>query len=340
MKMKRAVSLTLSLAIIAFILITASCSAKANNNSTAQDSIGKSEFFPATTTYAYDTGSIGRAPSDYISSENANKYPETTAASGGVAVPSDRKIINTVSMTLQTLEFESAVSKIEGLVSSLGGYVENSYVSGPDASNAKKIIERYANFTLRIPAGELDGFVDRVSEGVNVLSKNENASDITDSYYDIQARLDSLLVQEERLISMLKDASELKYMLEVERELADVRYQIESYYSQIKRYDSGVAMSTVSIDLREVVKYEEIIEEPKNFAERLANTIWESWKNFLEGGEDFLFGLIMALPALIIIAVIAIVVSVIVISSIKRKKRKERKTAEKEENNKIEKDKK
>lgn len=261
-----------------------------------------------------ETGSAGGAYYDY---DNLTQ-PTPPKDSAGQTITDTRKIIKTVNLELETKTFNDAVALITSSAAANGGYIEYSYVSGESLQSNK--IERNAIFTIRIPASVLDSYVNGLGGSFNVLSKTENSSDITDTYYDAEARLKSLQTQEERLLAMLEGATELQYMLQLEQTLADVRYQIESYYSTIKRYDSQVSLSTVSINLYEVIEYQDIIEKPKTYGERLVLAIKESWKNFAEGWKDFSVDFVYAIPTLIVLAIFIFVAILIIRKVMKRKK--------------------
>ena len=48
---------------------------------------------------------------------------------------------------------------------------------------------------------------------------------MTLEYIDIQARINSLRLQEERILSLLERADSLEYIFEIEKKLGDVRYE-------------------------------------------------------------------------------------------------------------------
>lgn len=254
-------------------------------------------------------------------------YSEEKREADTPSVTDSRKIVKTVELNLETLEFEKTVAEIEAKVKGIGGYIENSHVSGSEI-NYRGTVQRNASFSLRVPAEKIDAFTDSVSENVNVLSRSDNARDITDTYYDTAARIESLEIQEERLTEMLKDAKELQYMLEVERELANVRYQLESYLSQLKRFDSQVSMSTVSIYLQEVVKYEPVVTQPKSFLERVGNAFAGAWENFVDGLQEFVIEFIWALPGLIVFALVVLVIVLIIRAIVRAHRKKKMKTVQ------------
>jgi len=263
----------------------------------------------------------------YAPQSSATK-PQSASGKTNQSITDTRKIIYTVNLTLETKTFDQAVNDITDSVTKLGGYIENSHVSGQSLSQSETA--RYASFTLRIPAASLDEYVGYIEGSYHVTSHNTNASDITDSYYDAESRLKSLLTQEERLLEMLEGAKDLEYMLKIEDKLASVRYQIESYHSTLSRYDKQVAMSTVYIDLNEVMEYKPVVELPKTFGQRMTQAIKNSWNNFVDGLEDFAIDFVYALPGLIMFIFFVLIVVLVIVLTVKRikKKNKARREAE------------
>lgn len=245
---------------------------------------------------------------------------------GGIAGPlanpvvDSRKIIKNVSMQLQTQSFDKAVDSVSRIAESFGGYIQDSYIEGRDMYNERGA--RAANFTIRIPSDALDSFVNSFGgDEFNVISKSQNSEDVTERYFDSKARLDALKVQEERLMAMLEKAAELEYLLQVEKELMNVRYEIESLTASLKRLDSYVSLSTATIYLVEVVKYEPVENLPITFSERVSRAFAYSWKNFSEFSQDFAVGLISVLPFLLFLLVIVLIILIIIRRSAKKYKR-------------------
>lgn len=247
---------------------------------------------------------------------------EMPAPDGGVAGPTvnpvidSRKIIKNIDMRLQTQAFDTSAEQIPQIAESFGGFVQDSYIEGRDMYNERGT--RSANFTIRIPVEKLDSFVNSVGSSFHVTSKSQNSQDITESYYDSKARLDALRIQEQRLLEMLKQAAELEYLLQVEKELMSVRYEIESLTSSLNRMDSYVSMSTVTIYLQEVIKYEPVEDVPVTFGERISRAFSESWKNFGEFSQDFAVWFVAAFPALLVIAIIAFIIITIIRKGVKK----------------------
>ena len=263
--------------------------------------------------------------------EKSDDYYSKLEISGGEAVDAElsengenplegRKIIKTVNVVSETKELDSVLARIESEVSALGGYIQSSNVYG---KSYEKYSDRHANYTLRIPAEKLDGFMNSMSGLVNITSKTEKVDDITDSYADAEARLTTLKTEETRLLELLAKAEKLEDIITLEERISNVRYEIESYEARIRNYDTLIAFSTVNIELSEVIDYTpEPIKNP-TFGERIGKAFSDSWKEFADNCKSFAVGFVYALPTLLVLAVIfggvAAVVVAIVKGSRKRK---------------------
>lgn len=308
--------ITLLLAALLVLTSFVSCASK--------NAAGDEAFYEVTESLSGANGKYN-ADMDFGYSANDDYAPEIEMEKGemvdsGAALTDNRKIVREMSLRLETKAFDDAVVKIHSSVKEIGGYIESSYVSGSSINNTGS--PRNASFVLRIPAESLDNYVSGLGDIFNVLSKNENAKDITDAYFDTASRLKSLQTQEERLIAMLEGANELEYMLKIEQTLADVRYQIENMYSALQRYDSMVSMSTLTIDLREVVEYKINPSLPKTFGERVSIAFEESWDDFADNCRDFAVEFVYSIPTLIVLIVIFGAIVWIICASVKRSRKK------------------
>lgn len=188
------------------------------------------------------------------SKDSAEELSEETgiASDTGVlpadSIQTERKLIKTVHLDVETKEFDSLMKVVSGELESLGGYVEESSVNGSGGN----ISYRNGNMTIRIPAEKLDSFVKRVSENANVVFTSESASDVTLNYVDMESHVKALRIEQETLLGLLEKAEKLEDIITIQTQLTQVRYEIESYESQLKVLDNQVAYSTVYLNIREV----------------------------------------------------------------------------------------
>ena len=229
------------------------------------------------------------------------------------------KLIRTVSMQVQTKEFETLLAYLDGKVAELGGYIQSSQIYG---NGMDSYGYRSASMTFRIPQSKLDLFVSGVSENATVVRKSENAENITLRYADTEARLKSLQIEQERFLDLLEKADTIDSILVLEQHLTELRYEIESYASTLKVYDNKVDYSTVTLDVSEVKRIVPVEQDPTVWS-RMKDGFADTWYSIKDGFADFLVWLVTNFLYLIIWAVIIVVAIVIVkkkINSIKCKR--------------------
>lgn len=242
----------------------------------------------------------------------------------------ERKIIKTVNISAQTLSFDESVTLVEELCDRLGGYIESSSVSGNGINSNSG--SRYANYTIRIPAENLDGFNDGMGEILKVTSSSSNSDEVTNTYYDIKSRIEVLKMEKEALTKLYNeytDYNNIGYLIEIQDKLYDVIAEIEAYETQIRLYDSKIAYSTVYLNIREV---EEYVEVKETFGEKILGALEGGWEAFGDVCSALAIAFVACLPFTLTGGVIAIGI-IVLIKSIKKKNRKKRLEAEKNENN-------
>ena len=260
------------------------------------------------------------ASSSYSMDSSAEYAPEMEAAAeeaGGVTSTSgienvntvSQKLIKTVSMSMETKEFDALLEDIRRQVEEMGGYIEDSDISGSSYYSTRG--NRNAWLTLRIPAGKLEGFVTVVEELGNVVSKIESVEDITLRYVDVESHKKALETEQERLLELLERAENMEDIITIESRLSQVRYELQSYESALRTYDNQVNYSTVSLDISEVERVAELPEE-KTFLEevryRLSDNLYDLGRDFRGFGIWFL----SSLPYLLLwAAVIAVFIRLI-----------------------------
>lgn len=211
------------------------------------------------------------------------------AAAGSAQKETAEKIIRTASFTIRTTAFEADLQALQDLAQQLSGRVDYLSASGDGASGQL----RSASLTLRIPASRLDGFLNGAKEIGHVTSLTQGMEDVSESYYDLQTRLETQQKKLDRLQEMIGKAKNVSELIEIESAIAEAQYAIDRYTSQLKSYDGKIEYSTVKVSLREV-KEEEAVDVS------LGQRIWLGLRSSLENGWDFvqdmMVFLVSALP--------------------------------------------
>ena len=220
-----------------------------------------------------------------------------------------RMLIKNVYLSVESEDVEVMVKNVEKRVDSLGGYIESTNIENTKYSSSER---KTATIIARVPVEKLDGFVDEVEGQSNVLSKNSNAEDVTLRYVDMQSKLESYEIEYDRINELLKQADDLDTIIALESRLTEIRYQIESYGAQLKQMKNQATYSTVTLNIEQVIEYTPVVVAEKTRLERMSEGFISNCKRVWNGLLDFLVGLVIALPVLLIWAVIIIVIVLII----------------------------
>lgn len=293
--------------LLALLLVLSGCGGRAANDSPGVAGYGsyngKNESF--------STGGLYDTESPMMPS------PEPGERDDDAALTTDRKLIQTAWMELESRDYAQALAALEQMVTDCGGYIESRSEQGGSLYSSR-YNARYASITARIPADKLEAAMGMAGELCNVVSRSTDVADVTESYADTEARLKTLRLQEERLLEILSKATELSDVLELESRLSDVRYQIESYEATLRNYDSRVSYSTLHITLQEVVEYSIINSPPQTLGQRLSDGFKDSMRLVKNSAENALVWLVTYLPLVLLWAVILAAVIWLVLRLVRR----------------------
>ncbi|HIZ48942.1 MAG TPA: DUF4349 domain-containing protein [Candidatus Gemmiger excrementavium] len=234
----------------------------------------------------------------------SNLMPEN-AATGETA---QQKIIYRADMSIESTLFDTARETVLAAVEDTGSWMEYSHQNGTAEDR-----DRYANFTVRVPADNYRTFLEQVGQAGSVLSLNESAENVTSTYIDMEARISSLENQRDRLNELAAEAETTTDLLEIESRLSDVQYELESYTQQLRNLDGQVSYSTVDITLREVAT---LTPTGVTFPERLADAFAGGWHGFV----TFVQGLVLTLVYLWPLLLVAVILLVILLPVMRRRK--------------------
>ena len=230
----------------------------------------------------------------------------------------DRKIVYTASMRMESTRFDDARAALLAAVEDCGGYLEST-----DQSGSAKEGSRWVSYTVRVPAVKYTAFLEQAGQAGSVLNLNESAQDITLEYVDVQARLESLESKKARLEALADKAETTADLLEIENQLTEVQYQLESYTRQMKVMDNQVDYCTVDISLREVAT---LTPTGVSFGERIADAFTGGWTAFAAFVQDAVVAIIYNLPLLIIFGILAAVL----VPVLRKRRQSKRRRADKE----------
>jgi len=262
--------------------------------------------------------SMPEAEFEYMADSSTGISSANGAASQKNNISAD-KIIYSADAGIETKEYDKTIEAVYAMVEQYGGFLESSSIGGTSYGHNRG---RHANFTMRIPSDKFSALTGQLSELGNVSYCNTYSENVTTEYIDVQSRLESYRIQEERLLAMLEKAELLEDMLTIEEHLAHVRYNIETYTSQMNYLDSQVSYSTIHLNVEEVVDYTPDTSVTRTFGDKMGSAFSDSLDNIVDLFQGLILMVLRSWYMLIALAVILIIVIRRVRKDIKKRNEK------------------
>jgi hypothetical protein len=159
------------------------------------------------------------------------------AQAGGYAP--DRLLLKTAELRVAVAAVPAAVDSASALATGMGGYVAGSSTQG----------EESARLELRVPAARLDEALGALAALGEERARSVAATDVTAEVADLEATLANQRALRDRLRALLGRAQKVEEVLQVERELTRLQTEIDAGEARLKRLQTGVALSALTLDL-------------------------------------------------------------------------------------------
>lgn len=257
--------------------------------------------------------------------EESNKEDnKQTVDEYGDTIIVDEKLVYTCDIDIETKNYKKAYNSIKELINEYKGITEKENTNNRDYDwyysdeEDDGLVQTYIR--CRIPSNKYNEFLDKLDklgDDNKVVSKSTSTDNITQQYVDSKAELESLKIQEESLVNMLKSANTISDMITVEDRLTDVRARIYKLTADIRNMDMDVAYSYVNIELNEVKEYTK--EEELGF---FAN-IWDKLKDSLETSIDIIKNIItfiIVMTPIVILNVLPLVIIIRLLLKLRKKR--------------------
>ena len=180
-----------------------------------------------------------------------------------------RKIIKNGEIVFETDEVLKTEKSISEIVKVYKGYITEMKVSNYDDKIEHRVI-------VKVPSQNFDILVNKVTSiAQKVISKDVNASDVTEEFIDIETRLKTKKALENRYIQLLKQANKVSEIIAIEKEIGNLRSEIEPIEGRLKYLSDQVSLSTLTI------VYSQEAKQSFGFGSKFKSAIHNGWENFM-----------------------------------------------------------
>ncbi|MDO5669592.1 MAG: DUF4349 domain-containing protein [Corynebacterium sp.] len=197
----------------------------------------------------------------------------------------DADVITTGNARVRASDPESAAADFAAAVRGVGGRIAES-----DTSTVG------VDMTVRIPAAEYAGIVERLDEYGDVTEQSIRETDVTQERVDLEARQAALQASIDRLSELMSGADNVDDLLRAEEMLTQRQGELDSLSSQLDYLRDQVDMSTLRVTFS---------------TDRAPDAGPGVWDTFLTSLRTMLYVSVALLPWLVLFAVLITLATVV-----------------------------
>ncbi|WP_430788007.1 DUF4349 domain-containing protein [Virgibacillus flavescens] len=287
--------IVLSIFLISFWVLMTACnndeeSSKVSDNAITEESTGEGE---ASANVGTNDLSVKQQEDNTAEESNDVKAAQV-----------NRKIIYTAHLQIQVKNYQKAVNTIQSQVTDRSGYIVESNMYGDKQEGSTS-----GQITVRIPQDQFREFIQLVEKGSSeVIESSISGQDVTEEYVDLESRLKSKRVVEERLLSFMEQAKKTEDLLTISEDLANVQGEIEEITGRMKFLQNKADLASVTISIQEKnIKISGISEDELNTWEKTKQQFLKSINFLLSAFSGIFVFLVGNLPILVVLGVIGLI---------------------------------
>lgn len=206
------------------------------------------------------------------------------------SIAAERKIIRNAELTLEADSPDDASANITKVVEKSGGFVVESQKQTSDAKATKS---DSVTMTVRVPSAKFEESLDEIRKlSGRVIVETVRGQDVTEEFIDVEARLKTKKALEAQFLEIMKQGKTVQDALNVQRELANVRGEIEQIEGRKRFLENQSSLSTIKLRLQ----------TPTVFSANSSGFFYQLAQSFSSGfnfAVDFVLGLVTFIVAIL-----------------------------------------
>ncbi len=172
-----------------------------------------------------------------------DKAGETTEAA-------DRKIIRNAEITIEVPSTTDAQHQVTSIAETHGGFVVTSEAKQRESNDpAQRTLD--IKLVVRVPSNQFGRAFDDIKKlAGNTPSENVTSQDVTEDFIDLEARIKTQKALEVQFLEIMRQANEIADALEVQRQIAEVRTDIEKLEGRKRFLENRSSLSTINVNIQ------------------------------------------------------------------------------------------
>ena len=162
----------------------------------------------------------------------------------------DRKIIRNADITMEVESTTDAQHQVTTIAESHGGFVVTSEAKQRENIDpSKRTVD--IKLVARIPADRFGVALDQIKKlAGNLPEANVNGQDVTEDFIDLEARIKTQKALELQFLDIMKQADTVQEAMEVQRQIAGVRTDIEKLEGRKRFLENRSSLSTITVNIQ------------------------------------------------------------------------------------------
>jgi hypothetical protein len=162
----------------------------------------------------------------------------------------ERKLIRNADIILESANPTESQRKVSSIAEAHGGFVVTSESKQTNAEGQLRP-ETTVTVTIKVPAAQFDAVINEIrGTGSRVAQDKITTQDVTEEYIDLEARIRAKQALEAQFMEIMKQARTVQDALEVQRQLSDVRAEIERYEGRRRFLENQTSLSTINVTMQ------------------------------------------------------------------------------------------
>jgi hypothetical protein len=193
-----------------------------------------------------EASSLAKSESGPQQSVSLNQADAANAVSQAI----ERKIIRNANLTIEVTSPPESQRKISTIAESHQGFVVTSEATQRTTEDASKPLIT-VNLVVRVPAAQFNQTMEEIRAiGARIIQEKITGQDVTEEFMDLEARIKNQKALEAQFLEIMKRAAKVDDSLNVQRELAEVRTEIEKLEGRRRFLENQASLSTITVTLQ------------------------------------------------------------------------------------------
>lgn len=169
---------------------------------------------------------------------------------GSTAEAADRKIIRNADITIEVPSTVDAQHQVTSIAESHSGFVVTSEAKQRESNDpAQRTLD--IKLVVRVPSNQFGRAFDEIKKlAGNTPAEQVTSQDVTEDFIDLEARIKTQKALEVQFLEIMRQANKIADALEVQRQIAEVRTEIEKLEGRQRFLENRSSLSTINVNIQ------------------------------------------------------------------------------------------